>query len=321
MKVLILANKCKWRSWDNKIKELKNWFKPAVDLEFTLEHVSFDSIPFEDYEKQSNGLMYRGVSKSWYDENISRKSFGYDFVIFVVNSRQWKAFGVEGIYTGNNLGVHEIQVKGKENSQYRFNGQTYPGDHFFNVARHELAHAIYADQNKRDNTHLWWGVGNMDQILNELKRTPIINTISNIISPPKKYKHFNQSEVDGLDESLVQKLDLMRESSGFPYKLTSTVRSTGNHSTGKAVDISCRGKKFFDIIKSIRDAGFTPSQTYGLAKVVLQKEKFEGDEQASIVREAIKQGIKRIGVYDKHAHVDTLTDGKVYPTIWYGKSE
>lgn len=85
-------------------------------------------------------------------------------------------------------------------------------------------------------------------------------------------KHFNESEFsefDKMDPALLIMLDNLRESYGYPIKLTSTYRSPehpieakkakpGEHSHGAAVDIACvGGEATFKLVKAAIIVGFT----------------------------------------------------------------
>lgn len=111
------------------------------------------------------------------------------------------------------------------------------------------------------------------------------------------FRHFKESEFDRpekMDHELLARLDYAREQAGIPFVITSDYREPGPdepdsaHHLGKAVDIRvCSGMERF-----------------------------------RIVRAALNSGFKRIGVYDKHIHLDVATaeDGFPMNVIWEGKS-
>lgn len=267
MKILILHNGILWKSWGKKIKELKDWWSPEIDLDITLERSRFKDIPWVNYG-YLRPLM--GIQEDWYDKNIAKpaKDRGFDCVILTLNEKDWPDKNVEGWHTSPNLGIEEIQILGRENAQYNFNGKKYEGDQWFNIARHELSHALYQMKGKTDNTHLWWTVGNLDQIKKELFTSPIILAINNVINPPVKYKYFNQNEIEGLKPELVQMLDKARGLAGVPFHLNSTLRSPEKnaevggvkdsaHTKGLAVDIRVRtSSERFKILQALLGVGF-----------------------------------------------------------------
>lgn len=255
MKILLLANDCNWKSWPAKIQELKDFWNPEVPLDITLEHTSFKDIPWISYSANGKGRL--GIDQTWYDLHISLPAVkrGFDCVIFTVNANDWPDASIDGWETYNNYGIYEIQIRGKEKAQYSYHGIKYPGDYWFNLARHELSHALYRAKNKQDNTHYWWQVGNLAQVKIELSggfsQNALVRFWMNQYNPPTKYRYFNQSEIDGLKPALVELLDEARHIAGIPFYLNSTLRSAEKneavggvkdsaHTKGLAVDIRCR---------------------------------------------------------------------------------
>jgi uncharacterized protein YcbK (DUF882 family) len=110
-------------------------------------------------------------------------------------------------------------------------------------------------------------------------------------------KWFQDSEVEGLTDDFVAKLDKAREIAGVPFILTSTLRTiseneqiTGavpdsSHIAGLAADIrAAESRPRFKIIQALLAAGFT-----------------------------------RIGIYTLHVHADIDTS-KDQEVIWIGES-
>lgn len=162
MKILIVANSQKWKSWDKKIKELEDWFAPAVELEFSIIHTKHKNLPMEEYGMHDGKMRY-GVSKQWYKENVLSQD--HDITIFSINRKDWIAFPVEGWQWDGN----SITVASDEKGSYNFKGVKYAGEKWFNLARHEICHAIYVKQGKVDRTHYHWDSGDLSKVLTELK--------------------------------------------------------------------------------------------------------------------------------------------------------
>lgn len=197
MKVLIIANKCKWKSWDKKIQEQKDWWSPVVDFQFTLRHTNFKKIPFNE----------EMIDNDWYDTNIAipAKKEGFDIVIFSLRDKDWKVKKFSGWKTAVNLGIQEIQMGSDEKSTYYFNGKKFTGDKWFHLARHELAHAMYNIRGLQDNTHYYWDNNMIDKVLGDFKANPrnafimtVINQmgVTEVLGPkhnPTILKYFHEA--------------------------------------------------------------------------------------------------------------------------------
>ena len=107
-----------------------------------------------------------------------------------------------------------------------------------------------------------------------------------------KPRYFKQSEVAGLNPSLVVKLDLMRGECGFKFKITSGLRpgDKGAHGDGDAADLR------------------------------LWKNRSLGNQRWKLMQAALEHGITRIGIYDHHTHLDVSTR-LPQNVIWWGKSK
>ena len=85
----------------------------------------------------------------------------------------------------------------------------------------------------------------------------------------KYFEESEFSEFDKMDPTLLAMLDDLRETYGYPIKLTSTYRSPehpieakkskpGEHAYGAAVDIACvGGEATFKLVKAAIEVGFT----------------------------------------------------------------
>lgn len=72
----------------------------------------------------------------------------------------------------------------------------------------------------------------------------------------------------------------------------------------------------FTITSDWRD---DPESSHYLGKAV-DIRAHSGETRHRIVEAAIKAGFRRIGVYDRHVHLD-VDHTRPYPTIWTGKSK
>lgn len=111
-----------------------------------------------------------------------------------------------------------------------------------------------------------------------------------------KWRHFQQSEVEGLDQELVAKLDMAREQAGVPFTITSGKREPksnieaggvgdSSHLKGLAVDLRCSNSL----------------------------------DRYQMIKALLLVGFQRIGVYDQHIHCD-LDTTLPQEVIWTGVS-
>src|SRR3990167_5690907 len=99
IKILIVPNNCHWKTWGDKILELRRWFSPAVNLEVDISFQSFNDVPFErsPFSDPFEDLKdAERVSPTWYDENITPLATSHDIVLFVMNTTEWKGKSARG---------------------------------------------------------------------------------------------------------------------------------------------------------------------------------------------------------------------------------
>lgn len=198
IKLLIVANRCKWKSWDRKIADLKEWFNPICELDVMLQHTDIAHIPFTIYNGEEGNW---GVDPDWYDRNISWRGIGSDVILFVLPVKQWRESNKKrGWRTDSEGGAVELQIACDEMEMMSWpNFKSMSA--FFQLARHEIMHALFAITGQPDTTHYWWDRGELEQARDSIRfpgnwRLPILaralnfieRLISNIIvnEPPKK---------------------------------------------------------------------------------------------------------------------------------------
>lgn len=157
-KLLIVANNQPWKSWNKKINDLKDWYKGIIDIEIT--HTSFKNIPFTPV---NNG---KEIDRAWYDKNIHPLVTNQDMVLFSVPMKQWKGGDIRGRWTNDK--VQEMQLGADEKGTYKYNGHAHEGGRWFNIARHEVSHALHKILKKPDRTHYWWELGQLEKSRDEL---------------------------------------------------------------------------------------------------------------------------------------------------------
>lgn len=101
--------------------------------------------------------------------------------------------------------------------------------------------------------------------------------------------HFSAAEFDGpMDAAFVRRLDRAREWAGVPFVLTSTFRANSDtsHGVGYGVDVRCHNAR----------------------------------DRFHILDGLFQMGFHRLGIYDRHIHVDNWPAGDP-EVVWLGKSE
>lgn len=126
-----------------------------------------------------------------------------------------------------------------------------------------------------------------------VKPNSIIQNIVATVTTKPTYKYFKDSEVIGLKPELVQMLDKLRDNCKFPFIITSGYRTPEHNS-------------------KLKDAVPNSSHTLGIAVDI----KINTSEQRmKIVTEAIKLGIKRIGIGNGYVHID-IDKSKSQNVMW-----
>lgn len=167
MKILIVANNCnKWDSWDEKLQMLEDWFLPATKIDFEVIHTYHDHIPF--VQDIFHGQGHNMVDGLWYNQNVTIHAKGFDIVMLVMPMSQWDSPKTRGWRTDRDEGPVELQIGCDENQKDKW--PSFPRmSSFFQLARHEICHALYMIKGIEDNTHKYWNMGNLDLALPEIK--------------------------------------------------------------------------------------------------------------------------------------------------------
>jgi len=165
MKIKIVANNNNWFTLRKKVDELKEWFKPLVDITFDIQYTSF-SIPFSPYR---DGML--GVDREWYDDNVTPLGYGYDIVLLVVPRSEWQEPNrARGWRTDSDQGPVELQISCDEKEDQNAGGWSQlNGSAFALLARHEILHALFMISGQLDTTHYWWDQGKLENCLKEIK--------------------------------------------------------------------------------------------------------------------------------------------------------
>lgn len=201
LKILVVANNCKWESWAKKLDDLSNWFEPNFDISFYLRDSSFTNIPFVRYNEQEKRNQ-TGIDPVWYDENITKLAIGFDMVMFVMNTKEWQGFGVKGWRTDSDQGIVQLQVCADEEEKTKW--PNFPKmDTFFQVARHEICHGLFMLSGQYDMTHYYWDRGELEKARDMVVLKPkyqipfLIRTIG--------YLKFLLTKISIMDKKLLEK--------------------------------------------------------------------------------------------------------------------
>lgn len=273
MKILVLKNKIS-TSQKKRLSNVKSWFSPVFDLEFTEEKSDFKNIPLSDYSfVDGNGktVTYKGIDETWYDENISKpaKTRGFDIVILIVKESQWGNTETYGFGTTvADCGIQEIAIgyytSGKYGMGWGGKNVFFDGDKLEWIIIHELLHRLCDIKGIEDNTHKYFMEETPEKCLQDFKKK--IN----------RWRYFKPGEKTGslghtisdLEPSFVDKVDELRHRCGFAFIPTSGYRTEEEnkrvggvagsaHIKRLAIDIACTdSKKRIKIVGEAYAMGF-----------------------------------------------------------------
>lgn len=156
------------------LNEVKAWFSPIIDLEFTEEKTNLKIVngDYSYIDTLGNYQTFQAVDETWYDENISKpaKARGFDIVVFVIPRKNWISRIVEGFGTATpDWGIEEIAVPLFTTGTYQFNGVKIQGNKMFWLLVHEILHRIYNIKGLQDNTHKYFIEGKPEKCLEDFK--------------------------------------------------------------------------------------------------------------------------------------------------------
>ena len=175
MKVLILKNRIS-KSLKPKLNNVKRWFSPVIDLEFTEEETNFNIIngDYTYFDVNGKQQSFKGVEEDWYDQNISipARDRGFDIVIFIIEAKSWLSKIVDGFGTSTpDFFVEEIAIQYFKSGTYRFNDVKLKGDKLEWILIHEIIHRLYNNKKLQDNTHKYFLEATPEKCLEDFKQT------------------------------------------------------------------------------------------------------------------------------------------------------
>jgi len=184
MRILLIANACRWISWPGKIAAIKAFYSPLVELDIDIEYTDFSNIPLTSYPGSVTVFTPAPahdvpgsdleINLDWFGLNIGPLIAGYDIAVF-------QAANVTAV--GLPLGIKFEKLDGTwcaetfvtdENFTY-----TLPplpgaslgvnlGNEAEVIIEHEIAHALYSISGQPDRTHEFFYANQFSRILTDI---------------------------------------------------------------------------------------------------------------------------------------------------------
>lgn len=179
MKVSFIFNNTTWASIPDKIQNVINFYAPDFTIVPTVIHTNFIQIPLVKV-LATNGIANTigtnmTVDPNWYNVHVTPLSPDAEIIVFFVDTPNCASLCPTGIEQGKINGVVQTCIFGHavyenwRNYLYENGQEVDLGDAFTVIAEHEISHALYLLENKRDNTHLYFYTGQASKVLLELR--------------------------------------------------------------------------------------------------------------------------------------------------------
>lgn len=146
-RIKVIANNiANWTTLQSKLDAAAQWYKDKsgnkINLQFDIEHTSFNNIPFSDYDDRPEAFAF-GVDKQWQITNILPRAIGYDMVIFHMRNADWDQSGLmtQGVMLSD-LNEQKTMVINNHCDENENIGQYVFGSHFNYLVCHEVSHAF-----------------------------------------------------------------------------------------------------------------------------------------------------------------------------------
>lgn len=278
-KVLIVKNRYKKKV---NLKKGLDYLAKNTPLKLEIEEVSTD---FDlEFKQVGNGSFKGVVPTNYYQELRKVAPIGkYDVVCLYYGN---KAGGIRVSYTDNPIYPNtDIMVVVKEDS-----GDTFSHE-FLHVLRNKLLRkgiSVPDVMDKAGASGTYTATQNRDEQVKlfapywkEFEKPSIITKVIDAITPKPMYVYFKESEIVGLKPELVQMLDHARAIAEVPFRITSGFRTPEHNKEVNGAENS--------------------THTTGLGCDILAD---TSEKKFRIIKGAIGAGFNRIGIYNRHIHLD-----------------
>lgn len=146
-RIKVIANNiANWTTLQAKLDAAALWYKThsgnKINLQFDIEHTSFNNIPFQDYDDRPEAFAF-GVEKQWQIQNILPRAIGYDMVIFHMRNADWPTENsmTQGVMLSD-INEQRCMVINNHSDENENDGVVMFGSHFTYLVCHEVSHAF-----------------------------------------------------------------------------------------------------------------------------------------------------------------------------------
>lgn len=175
MKITFLFNDNNWQSIDEKMSEIRAFFAP-LDTPFTFDCVktSLIGIPFVPVSIiggiDNTAGTTTTVDPKWFETNISQFHPTSDIIMLCLSQNDVSASRTSiGIMQGKIGTSVQCCIFGINENDHAYVSGVDQGNSFVLFACHEISHALYLLQQKKDNTHAYFYTGQPAKVIPELQ--------------------------------------------------------------------------------------------------------------------------------------------------------
>lgn len=174
MKITFVLNNDNWATISSKVSAVSDFFSTLdTDITYVLDHTSFSSIPFVPVSALGGVTNTIGstttVDPNWFNQNISSLHKDSDIIIFCLSPQDIQGTRTSiGIEQGKVDGIVQCCIFGISENDRAYINMADQGNSFVLFVCHEISHALYLLQGKKDNTHSYFYTGQPKRVLPEL---------------------------------------------------------------------------------------------------------------------------------------------------------